>query len=263
MNFVDTHCHIHDSEFSAQFGKSPDELIKDAELRAVTKFICVGTDVKSSREAVAFCQNRDQCYASVALHPHEAADKNIAELKRDFEKVKKLAEQNVVAIGECGLDYFYHSDVETREKQKEVLHWHIELAQKHMLPLIFHIRDAFDDFLPIFDTFPNVKGVVHSFTAGNNVLHKLLDRGLYVGLNGIITFNKDEAQKNMAATVPATSLVFETDAPFLTPVPYRGKICEPRHVVDTAKFLASLREESIEQLAHQTTHNAKILFNLT
>lgn len=262
MKLIDTHCHIHDSEFASKFDKSPAELLKSAADAGIVSLVCVGTDVKSSREAVEFCARHDSCYATVALHPHEAADKELPVLKAEFNEIEKLTERDVVAIGECGLDYYYHKTDDTRQKQQEVFRWHVELAQGLNLPLVFHVRDAFDDFLSIVDEYPGLRGVVHSFSAGTAELTGVLERGFYVGLNGIMTFTKDDAQLEAARLVPIEKLVLETDAPFLTPVPFRGRINEPKHVINITQFLAELRGESQALLAKTTTKNAKKLFNL-
>jgi TatD DNase family protein len=130
------------------------------------------------------------------------------------------------------------------------------------LPFIFHIRDAWETFWPIFDSYKGLRGVVHSFSAHEEQLEQILGRGLYVGLNGIMTFTKDAQQLAAAKKVPLDKLLLETDAPFLTPKPYRGQRCEPKHVRNVAEFLAELRGETLEELAAATTKNAVGLFNL-
>ncbi|MCA9328206.1 TatD family hydrolase [Candidatus Saccharibacteria bacterium] len=265
MKFIDTHCHIHDSEFAAKYDNSQDKLISDARVDAVEGFVCVGTDVKSSLEAVSFVQGRNDCYASLALHPHEAADRNEEELEKEVTSFRKLLDEDtgkIVAIGECGLDYYYHPAPETQKKQKLLFRRHIELALEYQLPLIFHIRDAFEDFFSIVDEYENIRGVVHSFSAGPAELKGCLDRGLYVGLNGIMTFSKQTDQLLAAKMVPLENMVLETDAPFLTPAPFRGKMCEPKHVRVTAEFLSNLRGESLEDVARATTRNAQKLFGI-
>jgi len=138
----------------------------------------------------------------------------------------------------------------------------IRVGLDSRLPFIFHIREAFADFWPIFDEYKISRGVVHSFSAGPKELEQILSRGLYVGLNGIMTFTKDDQQLQAAELVPLNKLLLETDAPFLTPVPYRGQTCQPKHVLDTAKFLADLRGEDLQDLAAATTANAAELFNI-
>jgi TatD DNase family protein len=175
--------------------------------------------------------------------------------------------RKVVAIGECGLDYHYmHS---SREDQHKLLRFQLSLAQEHHLPLIFHIRgaegkenDVFTDFFTIYDEYKGLSGVVHSFSDSKPIVETILKKGLYVGLNGIMTFTKYQNQLEAAKAVPLQKLLLETDAPFLTPAPFRGRVCEPKYVGVTAEFLSNLRDESLEELAAATTRNAKQLFNL-
>lgn len=265
MKFVDTHCHIHDPEFDARNDKPADQQIKEAAANDVTQLICVGTSLKSSKEAVDFAENHDNCYSSLALHPHEAEKKSLDDLKRDIKELEKLAKKEpnrLVAIGETGLDYYYHESDEVKQRQKQLLRLHIDLAQKYDLPMIFHIRDAFNDFFEILDEFDGIRGVVHSFSATTKELDGVLKRKLYVGLNGIMTFTRDEEQLEAAKEVPIEKLLLETDAPFLTPKPFRGKVCMPKHLRVTAEFLSKLRGESLEFIASKTSNNAKQLFNL-
>lgn len=270
MEFVDTHCHIQEAAkvsdepfIREKWGKggytNPARLIESAVTEGVTRLICVGTTLPDSQQAVALAAADSHCWASIGLHPHEAQ-----KYVDDTIKLRKFSdliiEKRVVAVGECGLDYYYeHSP---KEDQKKLLRFQLDLAQEHALPLIFHVRDAFDDFWQIFDEYKGVRGVIHSFSAHREVLDEILARGLYVGLNGIMTFTKDQGQLSAAEAVPLDKLVLETDAPFLTPVPYRGKVCEPKHVRVTAEFLSKLREESLENLAQATTRNARDLFGL-
>lgn len=255
MQFIDTHCHIQEVGYKLD----PELAIKNAAAIGVDRLIVVGTDLKHSQTAVRFAQQHDKVWSSIGLHPHEAQH-YVGDAKA-LSEFKLLASQpKVVAIGECGLDYYYnHSPAEA---QKELLHFQLALAQEFNLPVIFHIRDAFEDFWPIFDQYKGIQGVIHSFTAETAVLKQVLSRGLYVGLNGIMTFTKDAAQLAAARAVPLDKLVLETDAPFLTPTPFRGTICEPKYVRVTAEFLSRLRGETLEDIAAATTRNAAELFKL-
>jgi TatD DNase family protein len=255
MQFVDTHCHIQFPDYQLD----PDAVLVAAATAGVTRALCVGCTLGDSKAAVKFARDRENVWATIGLHPHEAEvyidDHQALQQFRDLASKPK-----VVAIGEVGLDYYYeHSP---REIQKKMLKFQLDVAVEHKLPVIFHIRDAFMDFWPIFDSYKGLKGVVHSFTATEVELAEILKRGLYVGLNGIVTFSKQEEQLKAAKKVPIERLLLETDAPYLTPVPYRGKICEPKHVRVTAEFLAKLRGERLEDLASVTTQNALDLFNL-
>lgn len=250
--FVDTHCHIH----AADYTLDTTEVIKRSTADNVTRLICVGTDENDSAHAVAFVADKTNTWASIGLHPHDA------KLGQDaFDALAALAgKPKVVAVGECGLDYFYNHSA--KEDQVKALRFQIELALAHDLPMIFHIRDAFDDFWPIFDSYKGAQGVVHSFTATNIELDEALSRGLYIGINGIMTFSKNDDQLAAAKAIPIDKLLLETDAPFLTPVPLRGKVNEPKNVVLTAEFLSKLRGESLEELGSATTKNALKLFRL-
>ncbi len=265
LRFIDTHCHIHDTEFSQKYDQPVEEIIEESVHDGIDTFVCVGTDVKSSEQAVHFARSHEASYASLALHPHEVAGLDDAQLEAGIARFKAMLEADsskIVAIGECGLDYFYHQDETIQERQKRLLHLHLKLALQYNLPVIFHIRDAFEDFFEIIDEYPKITGVVHSFSAGSEQLKGVLERGLYVGLNGIMTFSKQTDQLQAAKMVPLEKMVLETDAPFLTPAPFRGTMCKPKHLRVTAKFLSDLRSESIEDLARATTVNAKALFRL-
>jgi len=271
MNLTDTHCHIHEAWRSVnghdataklwdKAGRpSDDDIIVRALEAGVERMICVGTTLPDSQMGVEFVQDRAHVWASIGIHPHEAKD--YANFSDKLKKFAELASQpKVVAVGECGLDYFYeHSP---KQEQEQILRFQIELALDHNLPMIFHVREAFEDFWRIFDSYAGVRGVVHSFSAGPKELGQIVERGLYVGLNGIMTFTKNEAQLEAAKSVPLSQLLLETDAPFLTPSPFRGTICEPKHVRVTAEFLAKLRGQSLEDLATATTQNAQNLFGL-
>lgn len=254
MQLIDTHCHIHFSDY----GLDPLEVIADAHSEGVSDLICVGCTITDSKLGIAFAKRKDHIWAAVGLHPHEAAryindEKSLQEL-RDY-----AGKPKVVAIGEIGLDYYYeHSP---KEAQKELLRFQLSLAQEHGLPVIFHVREAFDDFWPIYDDF-KVPGVIHSFSAGVKEVNEIVQRGLYVGLNGIMTFTNNQDQLDAARAIPLSKIVLETDAPYLTPTPYRGTICQPKHVATTAEFLSNLRLESLEDFARATTQNAQALFNL-
>jgi TatD DNase family protein len=271
VDIVDTHCHIHEIEAEgnaedgvhqrwAKHGKTdPDAVINDAADAGVTRLVCVGTDVADSQLAVEFVQGRPQCWASIGIHPHEA--KRYLDDADSLVRFSELAaRQKVVAVGECGLDYYYNHS--PKDDQIKILRFQMELALQHSLPMIFHVREAFDDFWPVFDSYKGIRGVVHSFTASRKELDGVLARGLYVGLNGIMTFTKDEEQLAAAKAVPPDRLVIETDAPYLTPSRDRGKICEPKHAAMTLSFVAELQGRTDQHVADETTKNAFRLFNL-
>jgi len=267
---VDTHCHIQSilddsADFTAEKWRKggeedPDNVIREATEAGVSKLICVGTDVSDSINAVNFVKDRQNCWASIGVHPHEAKD---ALENNDWkEKFPDLCKQSnkVVAIGEIGLDYYHqHSP---RIKQLELFEQLLQLARDNNLPVIFHVRDAYDDFWPVYDNFKGIKGVLHSFSSSTDNLEKALKRDLFIGLNGIMTFTRDQGQLDAAKQVPDEKVLLETDAPYLTPSPYRGKVCKPKHIKTICEFLCDLRGGSFDEFASQTTQNAKNLFKL-
>lgn len=260
MPFTDTHCHIHAGDYPGDGVAA----LQRARAAGVGRLLCVGTDDITSEEAVRFATQHDNVWASVGLHPHDAV--------RGYEAIAVLDrllahEMKIVAIGECGLDYFY--DHSPHDVQAQRLHDQIELAVRYDKPLIFHVRDAssaqqrtsvWDDFWPIFDSYPGLRGVVHSFTDTIENLDKALARGLYIGVNGISTFTKVDEQTDMYRHIPLDRLLLETDAPYLTPVPMRGKLNEPAFVTHVAHYIANLQSINLTELSSATEQNATTLF---
>jgi TatD DNase family protein len=253
MQFVDSHCHLHFSDYESDVG----QVINDALTLKVNKMICVGVSIEDSQNAVEFAEKYDNIWATVGAHPHDGAD--FLEHEDAIELLNKLSKnEKVVAIGEIGLDYFH--EYTPRQKQIDVLSKQLEFGVKTGLPFVFHVRDAWEDFWKIIDSYNGIRGVIHCFSAHEEQLNEILKRGFYVGLNGIMTFTKDEKQLEAAKKVPLNKLLLETDAPFLTPKPFRGIRCEPKHVVTTAEFLSHVRGEKLEDLAAATTKNTQELF---
>ena len=282
LELFDTHCHIHemvrrttpvydkwheDAQKRYRDGepeRTPEAVIESAHRVGVNRMLCVGTTLADSELALGFVAEREGLWASIGIHPHEAEKHRSSDAKRRFAQLLEDGpiDRKITAIGECGLDYFYgHSP---REAQIELLRFQIELALEHGLPLCFHVREAFDDFWPIFESYrgAHLRGVLHSYTDNTANLERAVRHGLYFGVNGIATFAKSEAQLVIYRTIPQQLLLLETDAPFLTPIPFRGKVCEPKHVRVTAEFLADLREENLEDLAVATTANARALLKI-
>lgn len=249
---VDTHCHIHDKEF---FTSELAEEVYAQARRDDIAMLVVGTSQPDSRAAVRFAASHEQVWSIAGVHPHEAKD-GVGDIGKLFEeKPDKL-----VAIGEIGLDYFYsHSP---REVQIAALEQQLQWATDYDLPVSFHVREAFEDFWPVFDNFSGVRGVLHSFTDSLENLEQGLSRSLYIAVNGISTFTKDERQKAMFMAIPLDRLLLETDAPFLTPVPFRGKMNKPGMVSEVAKYHAAARGIEYSELARQTTASAERLFGL-
>lgn len=259
---VDTHAHIHFDEFVDDL----EAIFDNCRKYGVGRIITVGTDELDSKKALEFIHNEDvikksegvKLYATVGLHPHEAKHGNdalltIEELAKDGGYGKKL-----VAIGECGLDFYRNNS--SKRDQYRALEFQIELALELDLPLVFHVRDAWDDFFGIIKNYPNLCGVVHSFTGGIDEIEKASQHNLYFGLNGIITFTKDQSQLEAIKLIPSNRLLLETDCPFLSPEPLRGKRNEPANVALVGKFLAKLRGDQFSSFCQNLSYNAEVLF---
>ena len=247
---IDSHCHIHDREFYTP------EQAEEVYMRVIAdgvSMLCVGTSQPDSRAAVAFASTHDQTWAIVGVHPHESKDG-----VEDIGVLLSEKPPKVVGIGEIGLDYYY--DHSPRDIQIDALEQQLQWALDYQLPVSFHVREAYDDFWPIFDNFQGIRGVLHSFTDVPTNLEKALERGLYIGVNGISTFAKDK--QDMFEAVPIEHMLFETDAPFLTPVPKRGNMNEPAFVRYVAAHQAHARGISLEEIAQLTSANARALFAL-
>jgi len=245
---TDTHCHIHEASYVDKQGAA-----ERAAAAGVTRVICVGTDDTTSEEALRFAAAHEEAWASVGVHPHES--------KEGYDGVMRMAAEGgpkLVAIGEIGLDYFYtHSP---KEVQISAFEAQLQLAADRSLPVIFHVREAFDDFWPILANFPGVIGVLHSYTDDTTNLERALAEGLYIGVNGISTFSK--TNREMWDAIPLENMLLETDAPFLTPEPHRGKVNEPAFVRHVAEYHAKRRGVELEHLARVTSANASTLFRI-
>jgi TatD DNase family protein len=259
---IDTHAHIHFDDFSGDLT----DVFSNARASKVVSIITVGTTPQDSLKALEFVMSPEtiamsqdiKLYATAGIHPHEASLggdglKVIGKLARDSKYQGVL-----VAIGECGLDYYRNNS--PKAQQNDALEFQLQLAQELELPLVFHVRDAWQDFFAILKNYPKVRGVIHSFTGTTKEVEQALSCELYFGLNGIMTFTKDQAQLEAANVIPASRLLLETDCPYLSPAPMRGKRNEPSFVKYTGKFLSNLRAEDCADIARQSSNNAKELF---
>lgn len=251
---IDTHAHIHFDEYRDEL----EQIFENALENDVTKIFCVGVNDEDSGQALAVARAFKNTYAIVGLHPSEA-DRGYEALE-EIQRLVELDREKVIGIGECGLDYYREGY--DKQSQERALRFQIELALDNDLPLAFHVRDAFDDFFEILDDYEGVRGLVHCFSSGVDELDKALERGLYISLNGIMTFTKDPVQLMAAKKLPLQRLLLETDCPFLAPVPKRGQRNEPANVLFTAQFLANLRGEDLETLKKQTSANTLELFGI-
>ena len=251
---IDSHCHLN----YPGLAERQDEVLANARATGVGGFLNISTRQSEWDDVVAPAESNPDIWASVGVHPHEAdahPDLGAAVL------VEASTHPRVIAIGECGLDYYY--DKSDRAAQRERFAAHIEAARTTGLPLIVHTRDAEDDTAAILTEATKqggVGGVLHCFTGSAKLAKTALDLGFYISLSGIVTFKNARDLQDVAKTIPEDRLLVETDSPFLAPVPHRGKTCEPAFVADTAAFVAELRGEELDALADATTTNFFRLF---
>lgn len=261
---IDTHAHIHFEEFAGNI----EEIFANALKNSVDSIITVGTNDEDSRRALEFVSDQTvlkqagdiKLYATVGLHPHDANKGSDALLTIEDLVDGQDLNTKPIAIGECGLDYY--KNFSTKAEQRFALEFQIGLALKYDLPIIFHVRDAWDDFFDIIKSHDKLCGVIHSFTGDSIVVERANQFGLYYGLNGIMTFTKDQTQLEAAMAIPEDKLLLETDCPFLAPLPVRGKRNEPANLIYIADFLSNLRDTKLDQLVNQTNHNTKELFHV-
>ena len=252
---VDSHCHLDFPDFAAEL----DEVVARARAAGIGRLVTICTRVRKHAQVLAVAEKFPEIYCSVGTHPHNAHE----ELDIDAKALIALTKNpKVVAIGEVGLDYHY--DNSPRDAQAQGLRQHIAAARETGLPLVIHAREADADMARILEdetgkgTFP---AVLHCFTGGRDLAFKAIELGHYVSFTGILTFKNSAALRDIAAALPADRILVETDAPYLAPLPYRGKRNEPAYVVETAKVLADTCGVTADEIARQTTENFFRLFN--
>src|SRR4029079_3750295 len=255
MRLIDSHCHLNYEGLVERQA----EVLENARESGVAGFLNISTRQREWGDIIAVAEREPDVWASVGVHPHEAdahPDLGAGAL------VEAADHPRVIAIGECGLDYYY--DKADHGGQRERFQAHIEAARETGLPLVVHTRDAEDDTAEILAREVGkggVTGVLHCFTGSAELARKALDLGFYISISGIVTFKNAKDLQETARTIPQDRLLVETDSPFLAPVPHRGQPCEPAFVADTAAFLSDLRDEPLDELAEATTANFFSLFN--
>jgi TatD DNase family protein len=257
LGLIDSHAHIQGKEYSGE----TDAVISRAGEAGVDKIIVVGGagDMASNTAAVALADSWANLYATVGMHPHDAKDVGEEELQ----ELKKLAAHpKVIAVGETGLDYYYNHS--PREVQRRVFAQFIRLSGGTELPLVVHERDAAQEAAELLREEGNgkVRGVIHCFTGDYDAARAYLDLGFYLSFTGIITFKNAGALREVVRIVPLDKMFVETDSPYLTPVPHRGKRNEPAYVRFVAATIASVKGLSIEEVARVTTNNVRRLFRI-
>ncbi len=255
--FVDSHCHLNYKGLVEE----QQAVLERARARGVAQMLNIATRESEWDDVLATATREPDVWATVGIHPHEADQHPHVDTAR---LVERAQHPRIVGLGESGLDYHYdHSD---RARQQASFRAHIAAARETGLPIVVHTRDAEEDTAAILGdemgkgAYP---GVIHCFTASGAFADIALDLGFYISISGIVTFKNAKDLQETAARLPLDRLLIETDAPFLAPVPHRGKTGEPGFVVDTAHFLADLRGERVEDLAEATSANFRSLFAKT
>lgn len=254
--FVDSHCHLNDPKFKEDL---PD-LLERAKAMHVGCMLTISTELKEAEDLEQLSETYDQIYHTIGVHPHEVEKEGVPSLESLF---TKLQHPKAVGIGETGLDYYYeHSN---RALQKTTFQHHIQAMKETGLPLVIHSRNAEEDILQLLKE-ENVQqydnpGVIHCFSGTAAFAKATLDLGFYISLSGILTFKNAEELREIAKTIPLDRVLIETDAPYLAPIPHRGKRNEPAFVVHTAEHLANLKGVPLKTIQQATTQNFFTLFS--
>jgi TatD DNase family protein len=242
---IDSHCHLN-------YLQAPEQALERARNAGVSGCLCISVERKRIKEVLSLAQEHKDVWATIGVHP-DAAEESLDWIEAN------LSHDQVVAVGETGLDYLHDGSVKTKQRQREAFDFQLHLASKYKMPIVVHTRNAEKDTLALMDQYPLVVGVLHCFTESWDMAQKALEAGYYISISGIVTFKNAENVREIARKVPIERLLIETDSPWLAPVPYRGKQNEPAYVAETARFLADLRSIGLEELAFKTSEN---FFNL-
>lgn len=248
--FTDSHCHLYD-----EYYEDIDNIIKLSLENSVYRFINNGCDSKSNIEVLEKINKYSNMYGALGIHPEYVNKYNLEDIK--FIE-NNLSNVKIIAIGEIGLDSYYTKD--NKNEQIRLLETQLGLAEKYNIPVIIHSRDATEDTINILKKY-KVKGIIHSFSGSLETAREYIKMGYLLGVNGVITF-KNAHIKDVIKEIPLEYLVLETDAPYLTPVPFRGKQNNPSHILDIAKFICELKDISLEELSNTTENNLNNMFNI-
>ncbi|MCI5997357.1 MAG: TatD family hydrolase [Peptoniphilaceae bacterium] len=254
MKIVDSHCHIDDERFDSD----REELISLFEENEIDFLIDPASDVNSGRKILELVKKYDKIYGAVGIHPHEVEGITQKQLDEIYEM---SFAKKIVAIGEIGLDYYY--DNSPKDKQKEIFRKQMEIAKKRKLPVIIHTRDAMGDTYDILSEFRGeVIGVMHCYTGSLEMAKRFMELGYYISISGAVTFKNAVNVREMAKEIPLDNLLVETDSPYLTPEPHRGKRNEPKFVRLVAEKIAELKNMEVNDLIYNTNSNARNLFSI-
>lgn len=252
----DTHIHLNEERLLENLDLYLSEAIKDA----VTKFLCVGWDLESSKKAIELANKYENIYCSIGVIPTEHKQYNLigspTPTINELETLLPLSNK-IVAIGEIGLDYYWEKEDEIKNKQKKMFIEQIELANKYNLPISIHARDSLQDTL---DTLKankvNQSGIMHCYSGSKEMAKEFIKLGYKIAFGGVLTFKNSRVTKEVLSSIPLSSIVFETDAPYLAPTPYRGKLNEPKYIVETVKYASQSLNIDLKELENLSFHNS-------
>ena len=250
MNLIDTHAHIYYDDYS----ECMDEVIVEAKNNGIEKIISVGVDLKTSEQCIKLAEQYSMVYATCGYHPHEsskAPKRYLYELEQFYEHPK------VVAVGEIGLDYHYNFS--EPKIQKTIYQEQLEMANSLNLPAVVHCRDSDDDILYGIKKCPSTLGVIHCFASTLDFARKILGTGFIVSFTGLVTFVKE--LEEVIREIPIENIMLETDSPYLSPIPYRGKKNQPAYIIHIAEKIAEIKNMDVEEIANITTKTAYNLFS--
>ena len=251
MKLVDTHAHIYDEKFAGDFDEIMDRINNELDF-----VVSIGYDMESSEKSIALSEKYEKIYSVIGFHPTEIKKYSI-EAEKKLEELAKNSK--VAAIGEIGLDYYWMED--PKEEQKKIFRMQMELARRVKLPVVIHTRDAMEDTVNILEEYKDLGGILHCYPGSYETAKKLMD-SYYFGIGGVVTFKNNKITKETVKKLPLERIVIETDCPYLTPEPFRGKRNEPVYVKYIAEKIAEIKEISLEQVIEVTTNNAKMIYSI-
>lgn len=250
---IDTHSHINFDEYKENF----DSFLEDIKENDVEFVIIPGVEPSTFDEIISYCDKYEMIYGAIGIHPSEFQTYNEESQKQIYELIKH---KKIVAIGEIGLDYHYGAD--TKEEQKRLLKEQLKIAEELQVPVIIHDRESHEDVFNILQDYKLKNVVFHCFSGNAEFAQKCIDKGYYIAIGGVVTFKNAKDLKEAAKIIPLDKLLLETDAPYLAPVPFRGKLNTPAYLKYIAQEIANLKNIDVEEIKQHTTLNAKQVFGL-
>ncbi len=260
MELFDSHLHLPHELYH----KPVELMINEAQSLSVCGFVCIGTDLKSSKGAIEIADRFPGVYASIGIYPHDEKDKNLTDLKTELEKLLESSNK-IVAIGECGIDISNMTGGRNLAEQKELFKMQTELAQENHLPIVIHNRNGHSEVMEVLQTTAQHKedlGVMHCFTGTWEQAQEYISYGLLISFSGIVTYPSGTTLFETVQKIPNDKFLIETDSPYLAPQSVRKEVNEPKYVKMTAQKIADLKGTSVEKIAEYSTANAKRLFKI-